>query len=198
MQRARFLLLPLGLCALAAVGAHASADVLGDTILWGVDRADALFDSVFARWALTAPMVDWVGQSERVFFARGVALLWELAADALLLIPLIGYDERAPKAELNLARKLLRKLTPAAALRPLCTAAICIGGARAVAHLLRSALYRAPLIAHGLGALALLLLTVLFVSRAALRSMEYGQQRKPWLAVPGAVVLIPLAVAAFR
>ena len=192
MQRVRFLLLPLGLCALAAVGAHQGADVLGDRILWGVDRVDAFFDALFARWSFTAPMVDWIGINERVFFARGVALLWELAADVLLIVPLLGYQERAVQAELKLARRLLRWRKPLRFVAPLCTAAICIGGARAVAHLVRSSLFKAPLIAHGLSALTLFLLASLFVSRATLRRLEY---EKPWL--PGAVLLIPLAIAAF-
>lgn len=201
MQRLRFLVLPVGLCALAAVGAHASADVLGDRILWAVDGVDAFFDALFSRWSVTAPLVDLVGVGQRVFFARAVALLWELAADALLILPLLGYDERPIPAELSLARKLLRKAfrepLPGRIVPPLCTAAIALGGARAVAHLVRSSLFKAPLIAHGLGAATLFLLAALFASRAALRSLEYASARKPSLALPSAVLLIPLAIAAF-
>lgn len=201
MQRLRWMVLPLGLCALVAVGAHASADVLGDRILWAVDRVDAFFDAIFSRWSVTAPLVDWVGLSQRVFFARGVALLWELSADALLILPLIGYEERAVPAELALARKLLRKTArkplPSRIVGPLCTAAIAIGGARAVAHLVRSSLFRAPLIAHALGGATLFLLVALFASRATLRSLEYADSRKPLLGLPSAVLLIPLAIAAF-
>lgn len=195
MERVRFLLLPLGLCALAAVGAHASADVLGDRILWAVDGVDAFFDALFSRWTVTAPLVDWVGLSQRVFIARGAALLWELAADVLLLLPLLGYEERAPGAELALARRLLRKTArkPLRFVAPACAAAISIGGARAVAHLVRSSLFRAPLIAHGLSAVTLFLLVLLFASRATLRTLEY--ERLPVL--PSAVLLVPLALAAF-
>jgi hypothetical protein len=176
------------------VGAHASADVLGDRILWAVDRLDAFFDSIFSRWSVTAPMVEWVGLSQRVFFARGVALLWELAADALLIVPLIGYDERTPSKELTLARKLLRKPQPLQIIWALCTAAIAIGGARAVAHLVRSSLFKAPLIAQAAGFSTLALLIVLFASRAALRCLEYADSRRP-LALP--LLLLPLALAAF-
>lgn len=197
MQRLRFILLPLGLCALVAVGAHASADVLGDRILWAVDRLDAFFDAIFSRWSVTAPMVEWVSLSERVFFARGVALLWELAADALLLLPLIGYEERGVDPELLLARKLLRKSwrkgAPLRLLWPICTAAIAIGGARAVAHMVRSSLFKAPLIAHALGFTTLFLLVLLFASRATLRCLEFADRRKP-LALP--LLLLPLAIAA--
>jgi len=54
-------LLPLGLCALVAVGAHAAADVVGDRLLWLVDRVDALFDAVWSSWSFTAPLVEVVG-----------------------------------------------------------------------------------------------------------------------------------------
>ncbi len=203
MQRLRWLLVPLGLCALVAVGAHASADVLGDRILWAVDGVDAFFDALFSRWSVTAPLVDWVGLSQRVFFARGVALLWELAADALLVLPLVGYQERAVPAELTLARKLLRKTArkplPIRIVLPLCTAAIAVGGARAVAHLVRSSLFKAPLIAHALGAAVLFLLVALFASRATLRSLEHADSRKPSRAygLLASLILIPLAIAAF-
>src|SRR5207253_2875359 len=82
-------------CALVAVGVHTAADVVGEIILRVVDAADAAFDGLVSRWTLTAPLVDLVGPSQRVFFARGLALLWELAADALLALPMLGYDERA-------------------------------------------------------------------------------------------------------
>lgn len=201
MQRLRFLMLPVGLCALAAVGAHASADVLGDRILRAVDGVDAFCDALFSRWSVTAPLTDLASVGERVFFARAVALVWELVADAFLIVPLLGYDERPVPAELSLARKLLRKVfrqpLPGRIVPPLCTAAIALGGARAVAHLVRSSLFHAPLIGQGLGAATLFLLAALFASRAALRSLEYACAGKHSLALPGAVLLIPLAIAAF-
>jgi len=40
-DRARFLFLPAALCALAAVGAHAAADVLADRVFFAVDLASA-------------------------------------------------------------------------------------------------------------------------------------------------------------
>src|SRR5712692_5033477 len=90
---------PPALCALVAVGVHPAADVVGELILRMVDAADAAFDGLAGRWTLTAPLVDLIGPSQRVFFARGVALLWELVADALLALPMLGYDERADEVK---------------------------------------------------------------------------------------------------
>src|SRR5262245_32991659 len=86
-DRLRWFFLPLALCALVAVGVHTAAEVLGELLLRMVDAADAAFDSLASRWSITAPLVDLVGPSQRIFFARGAALLWELAADALLALP---------------------------------------------------------------------------------------------------------------
>ena len=68
--RVRWIFLPLGLCALVAVGAHASADVVGDRVLWAVDRVDAFFDWIWSAWSFTAPLVDLVGLTQRTWFAR--------------------------------------------------------------------------------------------------------------------------------
>src|SRR5205814_1222664 len=88
--RIRWIFLPFGMCALVAVGAHAAADVVGDRVLWVVDRVDALFDAVFSSWSVTAPLVDLVGLSQRAFFARAAALTWELIADVLIAVPMLG------------------------------------------------------------------------------------------------------------
>src|SRR3954470_12200307 len=92
--RIRWIFLPFGMCALVAVGAHAAADVVGDRVLWVVDRVDAVFDALWSSWSVTAPLVDLVGLTQRTWFARAIALAWELAADALIAVPLLGYDER--------------------------------------------------------------------------------------------------------
>src|SRR5260370_41802771 len=92
--RIRWIFLPVGMCALTAVGAHAAADVVGDRVLWCVDRVDAFFDAIFGSWSVTAPLVDLVGLSQRTFFARAVALIVERGADALLAVPLPGDHER--------------------------------------------------------------------------------------------------------
>src|SRR5690349_1359521 len=107
--RARWVFLPLGLCALVAVGAHAAADVVADRVLWSVDRVDAFFDWIWSAWSVTAPLVDLVGLTQRTWFARAVALAWELAADALIAIPLLGYSERDANLEWKIARDLLQR-----------------------------------------------------------------------------------------
>src|SRR4051812_3819123 len=101
--------LPFGLCALVAVGAHADADVGAEKVLYVIDHVDAIFDAIFSRWSLTAPLVDWVGLGQRTFLARALALTWELAADALLAIPLLGYDERDTAREWQMARLWLKR-----------------------------------------------------------------------------------------
>lgn len=205
-ERARVVLLPLGLCALIAVGVHASADVLADRVLWAVDAVDGFFDAIFARWTLTAPLVDWVGLAQRSFIARGTALLWELAADVLLALPMLGYEERALPRELALSRELLtrafRKPTARRIVRPLCTAAVSIAGACGVARLLRSTLLFFPALANVCALAALLLTIALFSLRATLRSLEHAgaasesRGDRATLGLFTAAVIVPLALAA--
>ena len=84
-----------------------------------MDRVDALFDALFSKWSVTAPLVDLVGLGQRTFLARAVALVWELCADALIAIPLLGYQERTAARELEVARAILRKKpTPRRLARP--------------------------------------------------------------------------------
>src|SRR3954471_7870615 len=128
--RVRWIFLPLGLCALVAVGAHAAADVVGDRVLWAVDRVDAFFDWIWSAWSFTAPLVDLVGFTQRTWFARAVALAWELAADALIALPLLGYDEREAMREWRMARDFLRRIrSPLWLVRPLATLLISAAGA---------------------------------------------------------------------
>src|SRR5260221_14324242 len=106
VSRVRWIFLPLGLCALVAVGAHAAAGVVGDGGLWCRDGVDAFFDAIFASWSVTAPLVDLVGLSERTFFARAVALAWELCAVLLIAVPLFDYQERTVAGEWEIAREV--------------------------------------------------------------------------------------------
>src|SRR5438046_5354191 len=136
VARVRWIFLPLGLCALVAVGAHAAADVVGDRVLWLVDRVDALFDALWSSWSFTAPLVEVVGLTQRTWFARAVALVWELAADALIAVPLLGYDERDPAAEWKLAREMLqRPRSPLRLVRPAATPLPAVPGAWSGARL---------------------------------------------------------------
>jgi hypothetical protein len=197
----RWIFLPLGLCALVAVGAHAAADVVGAQVLWLVDRADAFFDAIFSRWSFTAPLVDLVGLAERTVFARGVALVWELCADFFIALPMLGYDERPVDEELALFRALSRESGKRPSLRlvrPLAALATGIAGARSVARMVQGSVQLAlhfSALAQLVAAAVLLSLLVLFVPRAALRSLEHADGlKRP--GVVAAVVLAPLVAAA--
>src|SRR3954469_23700330 len=138
VSRIRWIFLPFGMCALVAVGAHTAADVVGDKVLWVVDRLDALFDAIFSSWSVTAPLVDLVGLSQRTFFARAAALTWELLADALIALPLLGYDEREAADEWIRARLILQKKPTARRLaRPIATALVAVAGACSVARMVQ-------------------------------------------------------------
>ena len=138
VNRFRWIFVPVGLCALTAVGAHAAADIVGDRLLWFVDRVDALFDAIWSSWSVTAPLVELVGLTQRTWFARAIALCWELAADALIAIPLLGYDLREPDKEWELGRDLLRRTrSPLPLVRPLATLLVAIAGACSVARMVQ-------------------------------------------------------------
>lgn len=200
--RVRWIFLPLGMCALVAVGAHAAADVVGDRVLWCVDRVDALFDAIFSSFRLTAPLVELVGLTQRTFLARAVALTWELLADALIAVPLLGYDERDARAELRIARALLRKKPTARRLvRPIATLGVGIAGSCAVARMVQGSLQltvHSALLAHLAAAATLIALLVLLVPRAGFRALENADQKGRALVtgVFGTAVLLPLLVAA--
>jgi len=196
--RIRWIFLPLGLCALVAVGAHAAADVVGDRVLWVVDRVDALFDAVWSSWSFTAPLVEVVGLTQRTWFARAVALLWELAADALIAVPLLGYEQRDPAGEWKLARELLQRTrSPLRLVRPAATLLVAIAGACSVARTVQGSLHLA-LHVGWLASLAragtLVGLLVLLAPRAAFRSLELARTSRYRAAA--AVVLVPLMIAA--
>jgi hypothetical protein len=194
--RARWIFLPLGLCALCAVGAHAAADVMGDRIFAVVDRLDAFFDGIFARWSVTAPLVDVIGLQQRTFFARALALAWELSADALLAIPLLDYRERAAAEEWALLRAMLARRPSLRLLPPLAMLLIGLAGAHAVARLVQGSLLHFALASRALGAATLALLVVLFLPRAVFRSLEHASARRTALGLLALAILAPLALAA--
>jgi hypothetical protein len=201
VSRIRWIFLPLGLCALAAVGAHAAADVMGDRILWLVDRVDAFFDALWSKWSFTAPLVDLVGITQRTWFARAIALAWELAADALVAVPLLGYDEREAAREWLLARTMVKRVrSPLRALRPLATLFVSAAGAWSVARMVQGSILLVTHVwwlAHVVRAAALAGLAVLLLPRAVFRSLELaGGRRRAVIDVAAAVVLLPLMIAA--
>jgi hypothetical protein len=198
VARIRWVFLPLGLCALAAVGAHAAADVVGDRVLWAVDRVDAFFDAIWSKWSFTAPLVEVVGLTQRTWFARAVALIWELLADALVAVPLLGYDERDPSREWQLGRDLLRRVrSPLVLVRPLAALLVGLAGAFSVARMVQGSLQLALHLSwpgHLARAATLTGLVMLFVPRAVFRYLEHARTAR--FRVPAAVVLAPLLVAA--
>jgi hypothetical protein len=198
VARFRWVFLPAGLCALTAVGAHAAADVVGDRILFIVDRVDALFDAIWSSWSVTAPLVELVGLTQRTWFARALALCWELAADVLIAIPLLGYEEREARKEWELGRDLVRRTrSPLILIRPLATLLVAIAGACSVARMIQGSVQLA-LHVSWLGqlgrALVLLAALVILVPRAALRSLEHARTAR--YRVAAAVILLPLLIAA--
>src|SRR3954470_16260409 len=202
VSRIRWIFLPFGMCALVAVGAHAAADVVGDKVLWVVDRLDAIFDAVFSSWSVTAPLVDLVGLSQRTFFARAAALTWELLADALIAVPLLGYDERAAVDEWIRARLMLKKKpTPRRLARPIATVLVAVAGTCSVARMVQGSVQlssHSAITAHLAAAATLLLLLALVVPRAAFRSLEHADEKGRAIAVGifGTAVLAPMMLAA--
>jgi len=196
VSKIRWIFLPLGMCALVAVGTHAAADVVGDKVLFAVDRVDAFFDAIFSSWSVTAPLVDLVGLGERTFFARAVALAWELSADALLAIPVLGYDERAAADELTIARVLVKRRPSLRLVQPAAALLVSIAGAAAVARLLQGSLLHYPLIGGFVAATALFGLFLLLAPRAVFRSLEHASAQKTAIGLLGLAILGPLAIAA--
>ena len=196
LAKARWAYLPLGLCALMAVGAHAAADAMSDRVLWAADHVAALFDALLSRWSLTAPLADAIGITQRTWAARALALLWELAADWLLALPLLDYQERTAADEVARARAMLHKPSPRL-LRALPAVPVAIAGGRAVARLLQSSLLRFPQFSRLAGAVLLISLCAAIVPRAIFRSLEVAAARRN-VAVSylELAVLVPLAVCA--
>ena len=218
-DRLRWFFVPLALCALVAVGVHTAADELGERILRLVDATDAAFDAIAARWTLTAPLVDLVGPSQRVFFARAIALLWELAADALIALPMLGYDERADEVKRfrELARKVAARPTTLRILRPFATGCVALAGSCSVGRLLEGTLHlgasglvgsAADALARGCALLAMLGLVGFIAWRAVVHALVRADARSDRIprrralaltvGLPGALLLLPLAIAALR
>lgn len=197
----RWAFMPLGLLALVAVGVHSAADTLDDRLVAVVDRVDSAFDGLVGRWDVTAPMVEWVSLELRTRIARGLALVWELAADLVLALPALGYREaRAPKpaeawrAALGteaakpswrvLWTRCLRRPTPMRWLRPLATAGVVLAGGCAVARLIQGTVYlswrelmsdgAADMVARGLALGALVGVLATLGWRAVLRNLQHA------------------------
>ncbi|HSP80095.1 MAG TPA: hypothetical protein VLQ93_16310, partial [Myxococcaceae bacterium] len=191
--------MPLGLCALIAVGVHAAADTLDDRLLALVDAVDSAFDRVAGRYRLTESLVDVLSLERRTTLARLLALAWELGAAVVLALPALGYRERAqatPEArwQARLAgprpgwRELLvrcvRRPTTMRWVRPVATGLVVLAGACAVARLIQGTVYlswrelfgdgAADVRAQGLALAALAGLLWRLGWRAVLRNLQHA------------------------
>jgi hypothetical protein len=194
---ARWVFMPLGLCALVAVGVHAAADTLDDRLLAVLDAADGLFDRVFGSFSLTETWVQWIGAKERTFVARSLTLVWELVADVILAVPALGYVEEGDLRKRSqrllpldskqfpaLVERVRERPTLLRIARPLATAAVTVAGACALARMVQGATYLSVRnllpdgvsgsLARLLAVVSLALLIASFGWRAFLRSIQHS------------------------
>lgn len=207
----RWLFVPLGLFAVVAVGVHAAADLVDDTILRGVEALDAFFDGIFSAHDFTASWVDRVDARERTYLARGLALTWELLADLLIAFPKLGFDEEVLPVR-ELLSRLNRQPTPMRVLRPVITAVFTVAGAYAVSTLVESTLFVGLVgdvanpqvsawLARVAGGTAMLVVLISHGWRAVLRSLQHADEvcresKRPWFSgLSGTLIALPLAAA---
>jgi hypothetical protein len=186
----RWLFMPLGLVALIAVGVHAAADTVDDRLLWLVQALDAWMDGHFARVEALQSWVDRFGSREQTLVARALTLVWELIADVILAVPLIGYAESNPSAfKKETWRTLLQRVnqqpTPMRLIRPIVTAIFALAGAYAIARMVDGALFislragvapdaLAQPLARAIAFLAFLHVSIAFGWRAVLRALQHA------------------------
>lgn len=216
LANGRWLFMPLGLFALVAVGVHAGADAIDDVLLRFLDFADGLGDAVVGSllesmcalfrlgperaeaWSVT--FAEWVGLRERAAAAKALAFAVEIAADVLIALPALGYEERVAAAAPRLAAiepRLVRRFSTLVAaafndptvLRiagPLATVGVALAGACTVAREVQAAtfgaLYQVSVgLAAGFGRAAaigaLLAVVVALGGRAVARSLEHAHAR---------------------
>jgi hypothetical protein len=172
--------------------------VVGDRLLWLVDRVDAFFDAIWSAWSFSAPLVEVVGLTQRTWFARAIALAWELAADALIAVPLLGYQERDAKTEWKVGRDMLRRTrSPLGLVRPIATLLVAIAGACSIARTVQGSVQLAlhvSWIAWLARTVILLGLLALLAPHAVFRSVEHARTSRH--RIPATVILLPLMLAA--
>lgn len=176
--------------ALIAVGVHAAADTVDDRLLWLVQSLDAWLDASFARVDFMQSWVDKIGSREQTLTARGFTLVWELLADFVLAVPLLGYREGMPSAFKRdtwrtLVQRLNRQPTPMRILRPAFTGIFALAGAYAIARMVDGALFisiRAGVapdswaqpLARAIAFLAFLHVSIALGWRAVLRALQHA------------------------
>lgn len=217
----RWAFMPLGLFALVAVGVHAAADVVDDKILRAVEWLDVLFDGLLAQSERTAAWVNKIDARERTWIARALALAWELAVDAFIALPALGYDELDEKERRfallketwkTLLQRVNKQPTPMRLVRPFVTAIFVFGGAYAVSRLVESTLFvglvgdvapadvAAPL-ARIFAGTAMTIVLFSHAWRAVLRALQHADEaclaaKHPMMTgLWGSVLSFPLALA---
>ncbi len=220
----RFLFMPLGLFSLLAVGLHAAADAVDDRLLWALDGLDAAFDAWAGGRDWSAGWVNLVDLDSRTRIARGLALVWELLALAILGLPLLNYGEGedAPAARPwrtvfadVLRRPTILRLTRAPftfalGLAGACTLARSVQGtvflrgdallgaewAEPAARVAAVALLLAVLWTFALRASLFALVRADDLARAAGKGTARDRARAALRGLPGTAVVLPLAAAA--
>jgi hypothetical protein len=211
----RFMWMPFGLCALAAVGVHAAADAVDDRILVLVERLDVVLDGWWSQTENLQGWVDVVGSLERTRLARLLALIWELAVDLAIAIPALAWKEREPGSNRPPLRDVLSRLnrqpTPTRFFRPLAAIAFAGAGAFSVSRMVETALYAqltslavpAELPARIVAAAALALIFFTLGARLFVRTLEHADgvaggagKRRALAGVFGTALAVPLAIAA--
>lgn len=222
----RWAFMPLALFALIAVGVHAAADTVDDRLLWLIDRLDELADQLLGAWSFTRSWVDAVSAAERTWIARGLTLVWEIAADVVLALPAFGYQEQelsvgpargglSSRPWFALLKRAVREPTTLRLSRLFASASMAMAGACAVARMIQGAVYlsarplvKSPFAASlgrglAIGVLIGILATVGW--RAVLRNLQAADQRSREArgarqallhGLLGAAITVPLAVAA--
>lgn len=206
----RWLFMPLGLTALIAVGVHAAADTVDDRFLALVQGLDAWLDGHFAKVEALQSWVDAFGSREQTLVARSLTLAWELLADLILAVPLMGYREQAPSAFKRetwktLVQRLNQQPTPMRILRPAVTGIFALAGAYAIARMVDGALFLslragvapaavAQPLARVLALGAFVHVSIAFGWRAVLRSLQHADAAcMPAAAISAADALAQLA-----
>lgn len=174
MQFVHAVLKALAAFSLVAIGVHAGADCVDDRLLRAATSIDQRLDELFAKWNLTAPLVDVVTVSTLTKASRAAAMVLELLLDVSVGLSVFAYETKSNAntgfpntmqrvAALQMqarqrwraqrrhqAPELIANLT-----RPLLALVFVLAGANAVGRLTQATVELSLL--HKLGSLAVLL-----------------------------------------
>lgn len=218
LARLRALLYPLALFGLVALGLHAGSDRLDDLAFIGIHAVDRVLDSIAA--GVIQGVLPWVGVSEATvsrwtyaavsavdledkrWGSRVLALVVELAADAILVWPVLRYRRDRTAWRSMLSACSIRRAAFAPLFAPVAVGLAGVAGAVAVAQQVQlqlfwmfrlAGLHIAGAVASG-GALIMLALVVVRLLvpavRAALAFASAKADLSPW------PFTVPLFIAA--